>query len=304
MHKYCTLRCVKSSQAFIVHQTNLTMAAAAVLPAPHDVPTTLNYYSPIGDEPAFQYVKDPPAGTPKNNIGVDPHPATIHDVRGKEDTVSLDATGFQFVKHVSEEKDFLDEERIKTVYYKEVEELLKKEAGAKRVFIFDHTIRRNYVDDPTGTREIRGPVERVHIDQTFEAGVKRVHHHLKDEAERLLKSRVRIINVWRPIGHPVAHKPLAVADWRTLDVQHDLVPVRFIYPDRVGGTFSVKYSPQLRWNYLSNQTPDEVTLIKCFDSETDRARLTPHTAFLDTSSPKNAPPRQSIEVRCLVFDSE
>ena len=46
---------------------------------------------------------------------------------------------------------------------------------------------------------------------------------------------MRIINVWRPIGHPVAHKPLAVSDWRTLDTQHDLVPVRFIYPDREGG---------------------------------------------------------------------
>ena len=41
----------------------------------------------------------------------------------------------------SAEKDFTDEERIQSVYYKEVEELLKKEVGAKRVFIFDHTIR-------------------------------------------------------------------------------------------------------------------------------------------------------------------
>ena len=56
-----------------------------------------------------------------------------------------------------------------------------------------------------------------------------------EEAETLLKGRVRIINVWRPIGHPVAHKPLAVSDWRSLDTEHDLVPVRFIYPDRVGG---------------------------------------------------------------------
>jgi len=271
--------------------------------APHDVQTTLNYYAPIGDELPFQYVQDPPAGTPKNNIGTDPHPVVIHDVRGKEDTVSLDTTGFQFVRSPSKEKEFIDEEAITTGYYKEVEELLKKEAGAKRVFIFDHTIRRNY-GDKVGQDGLRGPVERVHIDQTFDASVARVHRHLGADAERLLKSRVRIINVWRPIGHPVAHKPLAVADWRTLDIEHDLVPVRFIYPDRVGGTFSVKYNPQHRWNFLADQTPDEVTLIKCFDSETDRARLTPHSAFLDESSPESAPHRQSIEVRALVFDSE
>ncbi|KLO08363.1 methyltransferase [Schizopora paradoxa] len=285
------------------------MAAAAVLPAPHDVHTTLNYYTPLGDdsEPPFTYMLAPPPGRPKHNIGAEPHPAVIHDVRGKEDTVSLDKTGFQFLKHVSVEKDFLDKERIKTVYYKEVEELLKKETGAKRVFIFDHVIRRNYHgEDPTGTGEHGnpGPLERVHIDQTLEASVKRVHFYMKDEAERLLKSRVRLINVWRPIGHPVAHKPLAIADGRTLDVDHDLVPVRFIYPNREGASYHVKYNPQLRWNYLSDQTPDEVTLIKCFDSDTDKARMAPHSAFSDTSNPKSAPPRQSIEVRCLVFDSE
>lgn len=109
--------------------------------APHNVQTTLNYYAPIGDELPFQYVQDPPAGTPKNNIGTDPHPIVIHDVRGKEDTVSLDTTGFQFVRSPSKEKEFVDEEAITTGYYKEVEELLKKEADAKRVFIFDHTIR-------------------------------------------------------------------------------------------------------------------------------------------------------------------
>ena len=77
----------------------------------------------------------------------------------------------------------------------------------------------------------------MHIDQTFDASVRRVHHHLPTEADRLLKGRVRIINVWRPIHHPVAHKPLAVSDWRSLDEKRDLVPISLIYPDRVGGAF-------------------------------------------------------------------
>lgn len=73
---------------------------------------------------------------------------------------------------------------------------------------------------------------------------------------------------------------------------------------RCAGTFSVKYNPNHHWYYLSNQTPEEVTLIKCYDSEVDRARLTPHSAFADTSSPPEAPHRESIEVRVLVFDTE
>ena len=144
----------------------------------------------------------------------------------------------------------------------------------------------------------------MHIDQTFDASVQRVREHLGDDAERLLKSRVRLINVWRPIGNPVAHKPLAVSDWRFVNVSNDLVPVRLIYPHRNGSNYSVKYNPEHKWYYLSNQTPDEVILIKCYDSEVDRARLTPHSAFVDTSSPADAPQRQSIEIRALVFDAE
>ncbi|KZT05591.1 uncharacterized protein LAESUDRAFT_681098 [Laetiporus sulphureus 93-53] len=280
------------------------MATAATL-APHDVPTTLNYYVPAGDdEPPFTYVEKAPEGRPQTNTGLEPHPVVVQDARGRESEFSIDTTGFHFVKHVSAEKDFDDEERIKTVYYKEVEELLKREVGAKRVYIFDHTIRRRQQDDRVNEPSARGPVERVHIDQTFDASVKRVHYHLGDEADRLLKGRVRIINVWRPIHHTVAHKPLAVSDWRHLDTERDLVSVRLIYPHREGGVFSVRYNPNHRWYYLSNQTPEEVTLIKCYDSEVDKARLTPHSAFADATSPPEAPHRESIEVRCLVFDNE
>lgn len=115
---------------------------------------------------------------------------------------------------------------------------------------------------------------------------------------------MRIVNVWRPINHPAIDRPLAVADWRTLDVKNDLVPVKLIYPDLEGGIFAVNYNKNLQWYYLSGQRTDEVTFIKCYDSEEDRARLTPHSAFFDASSPKDAPKRESIEVRCLVFDLE
>ena len=118
------------------------MATATVL-SPRDIPTTFNYYNPIGDEAPFTYTYPRTDGGLQDNIGTDVQPSVVHDARGKmkEYGLSLDTSGFNFVKHESVEKDFTDEERIKTVYYREVEELLKKEVGAKRVFIFDHTIR-------------------------------------------------------------------------------------------------------------------------------------------------------------------
>jgi hypothetical protein len=47
---------------------------------------------------------------------------------------------------------------------------------------------------------------------------------------------------------------------------------------------------------------DEALLLKCYDSKTDgRARFAPHTAFSDPKAPADASPRESIELRALVF---
>jgi hypothetical protein len=48
--------------------------------------------------------------------------------------------------------------------------------------------------------------------------------------------------------------------------------------------------------------PDEALLLKCYDSSTDgRARFAPHTAFEDPTAPADRLPRESIELRTLVF---
>lgn len=70
----------------------------------------------------------------------------------------------------------------------------------------------------------------------------------------------------------------------------------------MGETFSVRHNPRHAWVYFPHQLPSEALLIKGYDSATDgRARLSFHGAFDDPSSPPDAPPRESIEVRTLVF---
>ena len=175
-----------------------------------------------------------------------------------------------------------------------------KRTGANEIFIFDHTIRRASKDNRNGGKDLRGPVQRVHIDQSYGASPNRVRHHLPDQAEKLLRGRYQIINVWRPIK-TILKNPLAVADAHTVP-DADLVPSKLIYPDRVGETYAVRPG-QHRWYYRSGQTPDLVTLIKCFDSKTDgRARRVPHSAFVDPEFERDdISPRESIEIRALVF---
>ncbi len=82
---------------------------------------------------AEAYVGVPPLpGKPDTNVIEGPSPVIVHDARSREGEFSLDKSGFQFVKHVSTEREFTDDERIKNVYYKKVEELLKNVTGAPR----------------------------------------------------------------------------------------------------------------------------------------------------------------------------
>lgn len=114
---------------------------ATIVLSPRDVSAILNFHGTSGDEAPYNYMHSPPEGKPKTNVTADPHSVAIHDVRGKEDTVSLDTTGFAFLKHSSAVIEFTDDAAIRDKYYPEVAELLKKETGAKRVVIFDHTVR-------------------------------------------------------------------------------------------------------------------------------------------------------------------
>ncbi|KAF9523595.1 hypothetical protein CPB83DRAFT_862589 [Crepidotus variabilis] len=273
---------------------------------PSEVKAVLHYSLFPEGERAFQNTFiDPTTGERKTNITREAKDVIIENVRGKEHTVSLDTTGFQFFKAPSKHKSFANDEEIKREYYPESIELIKKLTGASRVVLFDHTIRRHTpgeIETPAHTH--RQPALAAHVDQSVKAAVARVHRHLPaDEASELVKKRFQIINLWRPISHPAYDHPLALCDYRSVDPEKDIFPVEFVYPDKVGETLAVKYSENYKWKYLRGMTPDEIVLIKCADSVQDGSVsvFTPHTAFKDPSTPRDAPLRQSIELRTLVF---
>lgn len=86
----------------------------------------------------------------------------------------------------------------------------------------------------------------------------------EDEAPELLKKRFQIINIWRPIRHLALDTPLALCDYRSVDVEKDAHPTKLIYPDRIGEAYGISYNPKHEWKYLRGMTPEEVTLIKWY----------------------------------------
>jgi hypothetical protein len=264
-----------------------------------DVEASLNYLLKSTEKPVT-YAFTPAPGTPPSTRRPDRRTVTIQNARPVADKLSLDDQGFVLTRHESRVRNFYDQDEAREVYYPEIEKLLKEKTGAVRVLVFDHQVRCL----PKAQARIdhaREPVRTVHNDYTAKSGPRRVSDHLGADAGALLKHRFAEINVWRPISGPVQESPLAVCDSKSI-APEDFVAVDFVYPDKVGETYAFTYNPNHRWYFFPDLQREEAILLKCYDSATDgRARFSAHTAFDDPTSPPNAAPRESIEVRSLIF---
>ncbi|MEE8122932.1 MAG: CmcJ/NvfI family oxidoreductase [Alphaproteobacteria bacterium] len=264
------------------------------------IEAVLLYSVDTGVKPVTETIE--PGHLTRTRVGTyEERAVTIRDGRPLSDEFTLDEHGFEFTGHETAVKDFFDADELKSVYYPEIEALVKDRTGASRVLIFDHTLRSG----DKATREeklIREPVMSVHNDYTDWSAPQRVRDLLPaDEVEALLEHRFAIVQVWRPIRHPIQSEPLAICDARSL-APEDLIAAERRYPDRVGETYRISYNPDHSWFYFPNMQRNEALIFKVYDSEKDgRARFTAHTSFDDPTSPPDAPPRESIEVRTLVF---
>ncbi|KAK6201980.1 hypothetical protein LQW54_009193 [Pestalotiopsis sp. IQ-011] len=269
-------------------------------PSKHNVATTLNYW----DDPGNGSRPTPIVigkGHIRNERRHKAHSSVITDVSGDEDRFTLDSCAFQYHRHESSEKEFLDDEKIREEYYPECIRLLQDVTGARRVRVFNHKVRRG----PThwhhlGLKNLanRGPVTKTHVDQSYDGAELRLRWELADEADELLKRRYQIINVWRPIK-TILKDPVAVADAGTVP-DADLVAAEMTEDGYKGEQWVVRHNPAHRWYFKHQLKPEEVLLIKCFDSDKAVARRALHSAFEDPDY-QSEESRQSIEVRCIVL---
>ena len=266
---------------------------------PDYVLATLNYTRGGGAKPAV-YMYERPAGVPPIEERNEPRQVAIHSARPLLEALSLDLQGFELTHGTSAVRDFDDAAELKRIYDQEVADLVIAKTGARRALVFDHTVRRIGGDDSSAGK--RAPVYVVHNDYTQWSGPQRVRDLLPEkDAEQALKRRFAIVNVWRSINGTVVDTPLAFADARTVE-DADWIATDLKYPDRTGEVYRVAFNPEHRWFYVPNLQPDEILLLKTFDSAKDgRARYMPHTAFADPATRPGTEKRQSIESRVLAF---
>src|ERR1700742_21951 len=159
------------------------------------VEAELNYLARVEGKPRT-YAFDPPPGEPKSTALPEPRHVPVFDGRAIANNISLDREGFELVRHPTSVVNFYDDNEVRKAYYPAVEAFLRATLNADRVVIFDHTVRRRVEggDDVRGAGP-RQPATRIHVDQTVLSGRNRVHEHLPEEADELLRGRVQVINL-------------------------------------------------------------------------------------------------------------
>ena len=265
------------------------------------VQAKLNYSLDNG-RPIDYYFYDPDPTLLLNPPGTDVHQVNIENGWPRAASFSADREGFEIRDFEGSFTDYEDEAAVKSAFYAQVIDFVRRNTGAKRVVVFDHTIRRRLPPDLNQQTTVKRPaVMLVHSDYTPKSGVQRVHDILPDEAESLLKGRVAFYNVWKSLYETVEELPLAMCESQSA-ISQDMLLMELKYRERTGEIFVMRHSPDHKWVYFPHMTKDQALLLKTYDSETDgRARFMGHTAFEDPTSPPNAPPRQSIEIRTMAF---
>lgn len=318
-HTYNTSMSPTQTSTTATTTSSLEQSSTISIPGARKVKGVISYLDRSVTKP-YQYLCEPPAGEPRNNFVKETVEKDITDLAGTSSSereafgFTTDGAGFQIVDDAWTDSRIQKEWRngarwesedwIQKTYYPEVDALLKKQLGVTSTFIFDHTIRKSQTshlpDDPAN----RKPVAQAHCDQSRLAGENRILKHLgQDVLDRVLKGELKaqLINVWRPMWN-VEEYPLAVADSRTVyrgekGGAPDWVESELRYETWSGQTLLITHRPEHRWYYYKGITPDQVILLKCYDSNTETR--TPHTAFVDPSTAQDARPRCSMEARVL-----
>jgi hypothetical protein len=267
------------------------------------VKAVFKYTRDTGVEPEV-YFYERPAGVSARPPGDDPREMAVHDGWDRAGSFALDREGFAFREFRSPFEQWDDDSAIQAQFYAPVTEFVRREVGARRVIIFDHTIRAKINEGQAMSEHStsrRAPVLVVHCDYTPQSGPLRVRQLLAEEAGALLERRVAFYNFWKPLRRTVEERPLAMCD-ATFAATEDFLTMKLRYRERDGEIFVMRHSPQHRWWYFPRMTPDHAILLKTYDSETDgRARFLGHSAFDDPETPPDAPMRESIEIRTMAF---
>src|SRR5579871_59125 len=235
----------------------------------------------------------------------------------------MDRLGVSLAHLESKCANFYDAAEVERVFYPEIEKLLLEFfPGSTDALVYNHDVfDKDYAGDRTENQEAKNPgvnagyANLVHNDLNDNSGrvrcrelltrnlrnFGREQHYTEAEADRKMSRRFMSINLAKPM-ETVEQFPFVLCAWPSFAAQPYITNYR-IYDDRVGETTRFTYRPEHEWYWFPRQTSTEVSMLKCYDSETDGSvsRWSFHTACVDPTAPADARCRKNVVVRSYVF---
>jgi hypothetical protein len=235
----------------------------------------------------------------------------------------MDKLGVSLAHCDSACRDFYDASEVERVFYPEMEKLLLEVfPDATDALVYNHDVfDRDYQGDRAEDQANKNPgvnanyANLVHNDLNDNSGrvrcrelltknlrnFGREQRYTEAEADEKMSSRFMSINLAKPM-ETVEQNPFVLCAWPSFADQPYINNYR-VYDDRVGETTRFTYRADHDWYWIPNQTPTEVSLLKCYDSVLDGSvsRWSFHTASIDPTAPEDARCRKNVVVRSYVF---
>ena len=236
---------------------------------------------------------------------------------------SMDKLGVSLAHCESKCENFYDAHEVERIFYKEMEQLLLDFfPGATDALVYNHDVfDKQYQGDRTENQADKNPgvnanyANLVHNDLNDNSGRVRCRelltqnlrnfgravNYTKAEADEKMSRRFMSINLAKPM-ETVEQNPFVLCAWPSFADQPYINNYR-IYDDRVGETTRYTYRSDHDWYWIPEQKPNEVSMLKCYDSVTDGSvsRWSFHTACINPDLPEGAPCRRNVVVRSFVF---
>jgi len=240
-----------------------------------------------------------------------PYEVTIRNAR-LAGPFRLNDHGFCLAHHVTRITAWEQNYAGDSAYAAEVREVVQGLTGADRVVPMGGMLRDSRATSDT----VQPPAAEAHVDFT-QRSAERIAERLyrREQADGPGYRRFLAFSLWRALSPPPQDMPLALCEGRSVrddegthntkvDVGEIPSGEALFAPiegeeDMTAATI-FHHSPDHRWWFFPDMTPDEVVLIKFYDSDHSTAWRCPHTAFRDHTR-TDAKPRRSIEFRGIAY---
>ena len=242
-------------------------------------------------------------------------PLRVYNARRLDPPATLASHGFQLARTTTPDTRRMSPAQTDETYAGEARALVESLTGCRETRLLNLRHRNGFgglaPGDPRGTKPSPGVGDASTYEQLAHTDLTPWLERQPEWNDFVRDRHSAVYNVWRStdVGGSIQQMPLAVCRARSI-LREDMIPActYAVLPSGAGFvTYNLAHSPFQHWFYFPAMDHNEVLIFRLYDTrEPDRRRRGVfHMAVGDPTSPPDAPPRQSVDMRIgALFEPE